>query len=85
MRLAGLPFLRGNAVELLIDGEATFESILEGIEGAEDYVLFQFFIVQDDELGREVKQHLIDAARAASGSTSSTTRSAATISPELHG
>ena len=64
VRLAGLPFLRGNSVELLVDGDATFASILEGIDAAEKYVLFQFFIVHDDEIGREVKQHLIDRARA---------------------
>jgi len=64
VRLAGLPFLRGNSVELLVDGDATFSSILEGIDAAEDYILFQFFIVHDDEIGREVKQHLIDRARA---------------------
>jgi cardiolipin synthase len=62
--LAGLPFLRGNAVELLVDGDATFASILEGIDSAEEYILFQFFIVHDDRIGREVKQRLIDRARA---------------------
>jgi len=63
VRLAGLPFLRGNSVELLIDGDATWSSILEGIDAAEKYILFQFFIVHDDEIGREVKRHLIDRAR----------------------
>lgn len=61
--LAGAPFLRGNEIELLVDGEATFDSILEGIDAAEHYVLFQFFIVHDDELGREVKKHLIEKAK----------------------
>ena len=62
--LAGLPYLKGNSVELLVDGDATFASILQGIDAAEEYILFQFFIVHDDEIGREVKQHLIDRARA---------------------
>ena len=31
---------------------------------AEDYVLFQFFIVHDDEIGRDVKTHLIERAKA---------------------
>lgn len=61
-RLAGIPYLRGNAVELLMDGEATFNSILDGIDRAQDYVLFQFYIVHDDELGRDVKTHLIAKA-----------------------
>lgn len=62
--LAGLPFLRGNGVELLIDGAATFDSILSGIDAAREYILFQFFIIKDDELGREVQAHLIERARA---------------------
>ena len=61
--LAGMPVLGGNQVELLIDGNATFTSILEGIDRAMDYVLFQFFIVKDDGLGRKVKEHLIAKAR----------------------
>jgi len=62
-RLAGLPYLMGNATELLVDGEATFGSILEGIDAAQEYVLFQFFIVKDDEIGREVQQRLMARAR----------------------
>ena len=62
--LAGIPTLRGNSLELLVDGDATFASILEGIDRAEDYVLFQFFIVHDDEIGRDVKTHLIERAKA---------------------
>ena len=62
--LAGIPTLRGNSLELLIDGDATFASILDGIDAAEEYILFQFFIVHDDEIGREVKQHLIERAKA---------------------
>jgi cardiolipin synthase len=57
--LAGMPALRGNRTELLIDGDATFTSILAGIDRAEVYVLFQFFIVKDDEIGRKIKQHLV--------------------------
>ncbi len=61
-KLAKWPFLDGNNAELLIDGEATFSSILKGIDTARDYILFQFFIVRDDEIGREVKSHLIAKA-----------------------
>ena len=61
--LAELPFLSGNRVELLIDGDATFESILSGIDAAEDYILFQFYIVRDDGLGRRIKTHLVDKAK----------------------
>jgi cardiolipin synthase len=60
--LAKIPILAGNATELLIDGEATFSSIFQGIDQAEKYILVQFFIVKDDELGRKLKAKLIRKA-----------------------
>jgi cardiolipin synthase len=63
-RLAGLPFTGCNGVTLLVDGDATFDSILAGVDAAREYVLFQFFIVKDDEIGRRVQRHLVDRARA---------------------
>jgi cardiolipin synthase len=61
-RLANIPHLKGNRVKLLIDGEAAFDSILAGIDTAKEYVLFQFFIVHDDGIGRRVQTHLIEKA-----------------------
>lgn len=61
-RLARLPITTGNLAELLIDGQATFDSIFEGIEQASEYVLVQFYIVKDDELGRALKKRMIDKA-----------------------
>jgi len=63
-RLADLPFLSGNRVELLIDGEQTFQSLLAGIESAQRYVLVQFYIVRDDELGRRLADVLARKSRA---------------------
>ncbi|KYJ87715.1 cardiolipin synthase [Sulfurovum riftiae] len=62
-KLALLPMLQKNSVELLIDGDATFESILKGIAEAEAYILFQFFIVKDDEIGRKIKEALVAKAK----------------------
>ncbi len=61
--LAGMPFMTGNSADLLIDGDATFASIMDGIDAASDYILFQFFIVHDDDIGREVKEHLVAKAK----------------------
>jgi cardiolipin synthase len=61
--LAEMPTVKGNTVELLIDGDATFASIFKGIDAAEEYVLVQFFIVKDDGLGRELQARLIAKAR----------------------
>lgn len=63
-KLAKLPATQGNDAELLVDGEATFRSIFEGIEQAREYVLVQFYILHDDTLGRELRQRLVERARA---------------------
>ena len=59
--LATLPATAGNAVDLLVDGAATFEAMLAGIGRARHYVLSQFYIVNDDGIGRRYRQALLDA------------------------
>ena len=54
----------GNSAELLINGDATFDSILEGVAGAREYILFQFYMIHDDGLGRRVQKALIERADA---------------------
>lgn len=55
--------VRGNDVALLVDGEATFDGIIAGIERADQYLLIQFYIVRDDGLGRRMKAAMIAAAK----------------------
>ena len=62
-RVAGVPFLAGNTSELLIDGEATFTAIKDAIAAAQSSILFQFFAIHDDELGREMADALIARAK----------------------
>ncbi|MEJ2535170.1 MAG: cardiolipin synthase [Gammaproteobacteria bacterium] len=62
--LSNTRIVSGNRAELLVDGEATFDSILEGISQAEESVLVQFYIVHDDGLGRRLKDAMIERARA---------------------
>ncbi len=61
--LGGLPATRGNALELLVDGEATFGALLSAIAEAREYVAMEFFIVHGDAIGEEVKTALAAAAR----------------------
>jgi cardiolipin synthase len=63
-KLVRLPATTGNEVELLINGEATFASILAGIERARDYVLVQFYILRADGVGNQLKNCLIERAHA---------------------
>lgn len=60
--LSGMPFLPGNRVRTLVNGEATFAAILDAIEHARHYVLIQFFIVRDDSLGDKLKELLLEKA-----------------------
>jgi cardiolipin synthase len=61
--LATLPFTGGNDGRLLIDGDATFDAIFEGIAAATDYVLAQFYIIHDDAIGQRFKEALMTKAR----------------------
>ncbi|MEJ8474382.1 cardiolipin synthase [Roseibium algae] len=63
-KIAGIPFLAGNKVDLLIDGDATFASILDGISNAKHTILVQFFIVRDDQIGRDLADAMIERAKA---------------------
>lgn len=62
-KLASIPRLRANNIDLLIDGDATFKSILDGIKNARSYILFQFYIIKDDTIGQKIKEALIVKAQ----------------------
>ena len=62
--LGGLPFTRGNRLQLLINGEETFERIFSAIREAQNYLCVNFFIVKNDQLGSRFQQALIERARA---------------------
>ncbi len=63
-KLSRMDFTRGNQVDLLVDGTATFDSILTGIAQAKHYALVQFYMIHDDGLGRRLQQALIERAHA---------------------
>lgn len=62
--IARLPVSGWNRCDLLIDGEATFASILAGIRRAEKYILIQLFIIHDDTIGRQLRDLCVEKARA---------------------
>ncbi|EMI53951.1 cardiolipin synthase [Rhodopirellula sallentina] len=61
-KLTQLPITTGNTAKLLIDGQATFDAILDNIDQAKSYVLFQFYILRDDELGQRCKEAFLKKA-----------------------
>ncbi len=63
-RLASMPFTHSNDLRLLVDGDSAFNDIFEHIRRARQYVLLEFYIVRDDELGRALAELLIERAAA---------------------
>lgn len=61
-RLTGAVVTGRNSAELLINGDATFDSIFDGIERAEHYILVQFYMIHDDGLGRRLRDALVRRA-----------------------
>jgi len=46
-----------------LNGAATFDAIFAAFDEAKEYILAQFYIINDDGLGRRFKERLIAAAR----------------------
>ncbi|MFZ2445573.1 MAG: cardiolipin synthase [Syntrophobacteraceae bacterium] len=61
-RLACLPAVPGNSVELLSDGYRVIDRMIEDIDSARDHVHLLFYILRDDALGRKVSEALARAA-----------------------
>ncbi|MGR3637302.1 MAG: cardiolipin synthase [Shimia sp.] len=61
--IAANPVLSGNAIDLLIDGEETFDAIFAALDAAHSYILIQFYIVRDDPIGQKLASHLKAAAK----------------------
>ncbi len=61
--LARMPVVMGNRTRLLVDGDETFESMFRGMEEAQNYILVQFYTIQDDVLGRRFQEFLIRKAQ----------------------
>ncbi|GMU72924.1 MAG: phosphatidylserine/phosphatidylglycerophosphate/cardiolipin synthase family protein [Burkholderiales bacterium] len=63
-RTTGADAIRGNAVDLLIDARENFPAWLDAIRAAERQILFEMYIVDDDEIGRVFANALAERARA---------------------
>jgi cardiolipin synthase len=63
-RTTGADAIRGNAVDLLIDSRENYPAWLDAIRAAERQILFEMYIVDDDDIGREFAGALAERARA---------------------
>ena len=62
-RASGASHSEGNAVRLLLDARENFPAWLDAIRRAERVILFESYIVDDDEVGREFVRSLRERAR----------------------
>ena len=62
--IGDVPVGSGSDLELLIDGQETFPAIFEAIAKAERYVLVQSYIINDDKIGRQLRDVLVERAQA---------------------
>lgn len=62
--LGGYPSLINNKVQLLINGQQTFDAIFDAIRQARKVILVQFFIIHNDDLGRQLQKLLLERAAA---------------------
>lgn len=61
--LTPLTFTTGNTATLLMDGQQTYAAMLSAIANAQDYILLQSYIINDDDAGNDFKQALIERAQ----------------------
>ncbi|QOW11128.1 cardiolipin synthase [Kaistella flava (ex Peng et al. 2021)] len=57
------PLTTNNSAELLINGEEKFPAVLEALRNAKHHIHIEYYIYEDDEIGRAIEQILIEKAR----------------------
>lgn len=62
-RAAGAPLISGNQVRLLEDGRENYPAWLAAIRAAKDFVHFENYFIQDDEVGQEFAEAFVASAR----------------------
>lgn len=58
--ISGSPLVLGNKVTLLQDGPATYASMFEAIRAAQDHINLESYIIEDDEIGRQFADLLLE-------------------------
>ncbi|MDE5901333.1 MAG: cardiolipin synthase [Muribaculaceae bacterium] len=61
--LCGAMFYPGNALRFFSDGTSKFEALLADLKGARTSILLQYYIFEDDRIGRQIADVLIERAR----------------------
>lgn len=62
--LCGATFYPDNRVEVYSSGRDKFEALFNDIRAAEEYIHLQYYIIEDDHIGRALRGALIERAKA---------------------
>lgn len=62
--LCGATFYPDNRVEVYCYGRDKFEALFNDIRAAEEYIHLQYYIIEDDHIGRALRDALIERAKA---------------------
>ncbi|OLO36303.1 cardiolipin synthase [Alkalihalophilus pseudofirmus] len=54
---------KGNEVEILVDGSKKFDTLLEDIRHAKNFIHIQYYIIKNDGLGKQIIQALVEKAK----------------------
>lgn len=57
------PILVGNQVKIYTEGEGKFAELLEDMKKAQDHIHLEYFIIKDSEIGRKIREVLIQKAQ----------------------
>ena len=57
------PLTTNNSAKLLINGETKFPEVLEAMRQAEHHIHVEYYIYEDDEIGRAIEQILIEKSK----------------------
>nr|WP_206683900.1 cardiolipin synthase [Rufibacter sediminis] len=58
------PLTGGNWVKLLVNGEEKFPEVLQALSGAQHYIHLEYYILENDTIGNQIKDILVQKARA---------------------
>ena len=61
--IVGSPLILGNKVILLQDGAATYAAMFAAIRNARDHINLESYIIEDDEIGRQFADLLLEQQR----------------------
>jgi cardiolipin synthase len=58
------PLTSNNQVKLLVNGESKFPEVINALREAKDHIHVEYYIYDDDEIGREIEKVLVEKAKA---------------------